>query len=159
MTNTSAAIQWPADTSSSFTHPGGCRTGCVCGLTQVKKCSRWTDVERVRRVISLPKKAFKSFCTWMLLPTVLYTPSCVTPGREGRWNLKKKKKREREKEKGECNLDVSRAVEMYHMCLAAARIKIQMFQPDYGCFMNHLSLKLCSSCPCWVKIRVWGLSV
>lgn len=133
-----------------------CRTGCVLGLTHAKKRSRWTDVERVRRVISLPKKAFKSFCTWMLLPTVLYTPSCVTPRREeGR--LKKKKKRE--KRKGECNLDTYRAVEMYHMCLAAARIRIQMFLPDYGCFMNHLSLKLCSSCLCWVEIHVWGLSV
>lgn len=36
----------------------------------------------VHRLIFLPKKAFKSFCTWMLLPTVLYTPSCVSPGEE-----------------------------------------------------------------------------
>lgn len=41
-------------------------------------CCR-TDVEHIDRLIFLPKKAFNSFCTWMLLPTVRYTPSCVAP--------------------------------------------------------------------------------
>lgn len=38
-----------------------------------------TDVEHIDGLIFLPKKAFNSFCTWMLLPTVRYTPSCVAP--------------------------------------------------------------------------------
>lgn len=29
----------------------------------------------------LPKKAFSNFCTWILLPTVRYTPSVVIPNR------------------------------------------------------------------------------
>lgn len=29
----------------------------------------------------LPKKAFSNFCTWILLPTVRYTPSVVIPER------------------------------------------------------------------------------
>lgn len=38
-----------------------------------------TDVQHIDWLIFLPKKAFNSFCTWMLLPTVRYTPSCVAP--------------------------------------------------------------------------------
>lgn len=38
-----------------------------------------TDVEHIDGLIFLPKKVFNSFCTWMLLPTVRYTPSCVAP--------------------------------------------------------------------------------
>lgn len=101
-----------------------CRTGCVLGLTHAKKRSRWTDVERVRRVISLPKKAFKSFCTWMLLPTVLYTPSCVTPRREEGRLKKKKKKGKKEKgsviwtrtERWKCTTCVSQQPELGYRC-------------------------------------------
>lgn len=49
--------------------------------TQVERHNEWAAVKRVRGLISLPKKVFNSFCTWMLLPTVRYTPSCVTPGK------------------------------------------------------------------------------
>lgn len=74
-----------------------------------KEHREWTDVKHVHSLISLPKKAFKSFCTWMLLPTVLYTPSCVTPGK------RREREREVKKKKGECHMDKYRAVEIYRM--------------------------------------------
>lgn len=65
----------------------------------------------------------------MLLPTVRYTPSCVTP------NAKKKEKGGEEevrgkKEEGGYNLDKERAVEMYHTEPARVGLEIQMLLPD-----------------------------
>lgn len=69
----------------------------------------YTDVEHVDGLIFLPKKAFNSFCTWMLLPTVRYTPSCVAPKMKTGGGVKAVRGDE-----GEHNLDNERGVEMYH---------------------------------------------
>lgn len=52
------------------------RWGCTTCWAAQRRC---TDVEHIDGLIFLPKKPFNSFCTWMLLPTVRYTPSCVAP--------------------------------------------------------------------------------
>lgn len=82
-----------------------------------------TDVDGL---VFLPKKAFNSFCTWMLLPTVRYTPSCVAP---------KMKMGERELkvvggDEGEHTVDQERGVEMYHVKPARSRPKMQTLLHD-----------------------------
>lgn len=91
--------------------------------------------------IFLPKKAFKSFCTWMLLPTVLYTPSSVNAA---------KRRGGDKKTNGSVmwtNTEQWKSITCFSSDPAGARIKIQMFHPDYDPFIK-LSLRL-NDAPSW----------
>lgn len=98
-----------------------------------------TDVEHVDGLIFLPKKAFNSFCTWMLLPTVRYTPSCVAP----KMKMGEEVKAVRGDE-GEHKLDTERGVEMYHTKPARIGPKMQTLQPDL---------------PLWVRVVVSQMAI
>lgn len=102
-----------------------CRGCTTCWAVQHGLVESCTDVEHVHCLILLPKKAFNSFCTWMLLPTVLYTPSCVAPKMKMRGGVRAVRWDE-----GKYNLDKERAVEMYHAEPARVGLKIQTLLPD-----------------------------